>query len=286
MVTICIPFYNDARFLNYAILSVINQSYKDWILLLLDDGSTDGSLNIANAYTSDPRVKLFSDGVNRGLVYRLNQSVELTKTDYYVRMDSDDIMHPDRLLKQIDIMKNNKHIDVLGTSAISIDENNNINGVKRPNFLLDCDYLKETHSFIHPTIIGKTRWFVKNKYSSRANRMEDTELWYRTRNTSTFYVLNEPLLFYREFGGNYYKKYYAVTKTLFSLGIHSLQNFRHACHWFLEALCSIPKLILYYSFSALGNESYLLGKRSKSLSNSEVAYFDNVLKNSLSEKVN
>lgn len=286
MITICIPFYNDMKFLRHSILSVINQTYTNWELLLLDDGSTDGSLDIAKEYCLDPRIKLISDGMNKGLVYRLNQSIELTKTDYYVRMDSDDIMHPDRLLKQIDIMRNNQYIDVLGTTAISIDENNKINGIKQSIFLRDSDRLNKTLGFIHPTIIGKTKWFKKNRYLSTANRMEDTELWYRTRNNSAFYVLNEPLLFYREFGGNYYKKYYSITKTLFTLSFSSLVNLRYSCHWFIEAVYSIPKLILYYLFSVIGKESWLLTRRYKSLSKSKITHFDNILKNVLSEKTN
>ena len=81
-----------------AICSVLNQSYIDWELLLLDDGSTDESLNIAKSFT-DGRIKIISDGMNRGLIYRLNESINMARGKFYARMDADDIMHPDRIKK-------------------------------------------------------------------------------------------------------------------------------------------------------------------------------------------
>ena len=65
-----ISFYNAGEFLDYAICSVLNQTYKKWKLLLLNDGSTDNSLDIAMKYQCDPRIEVLSDGENRGLIYR------------------------------------------------------------------------------------------------------------------------------------------------------------------------------------------------------------------------
>src|SRR5690554_372042 len=130
MITIGIPFYNDEHFLDFAIQSVFNQTYTDWKLILISDGGTDGSLSIARSYEKDPRVTIISDGENRKLPYRLNQIAQLSTTKYLARMDADDIMHPERIEKQLEILQKNPDIDVLGTNAYSIDDENNIQGVR------------------------------------------------------------------------------------------------------------------------------------------------------------
>ncbi len=122
-VTIAIPFYNAEAYFEMAILSVLSQTFVDFTLLLIDDGSTDSSLKIAEKYLSDKRVKIISDGKNINLGNRLNSIPAMTETTFLARMDADDIMHPQRIEKQINILKNNPEIDVLGTNAYSIDEN-------------------------------------------------------------------------------------------------------------------------------------------------------------------
>ena len=128
-----ISFYNAGEFLDYAICSVLNQTYKNWKLLLLNDGSTDNSLDIAMKYQGDPRIEVLSDGENRGLIYRLNQLISLCESKYFVRMDADDIMHPLRLERQVSFMENNAHIDVLGSWAYSIDVTNKVCGILKVN---------------------------------------------------------------------------------------------------------------------------------------------------------
>src|SRR5690606_21713898 len=108
MVTIAIPFYNGEKYLELAIQSALAQTYTGWKLILLDDGSTDNSLAIANEYKKkDARIKVYSDGQNKNLGYRLNQIPELVDTKYLARMDADDIMHPKRIETQLRILEEN-----------------------------------------------------------------------------------------------------------------------------------------------------------------------------------
>ena len=88
LVTIAIPIYNAEKFLQYAVQSVLNQTYTNWELLLMEDGSTDSTLPICCEYVKrDKRISLIRDGINRGLIYRLNESIQLAKGKYYARMD-------------------------------------------------------------------------------------------------------------------------------------------------------------------------------------------------------
>ena len=93
LVTIAIPVYNGESYLRDAIQSVVNQTFQDWELYLINDGSTDNSLAIMQEYAlNDIRIKVIDDGQNKGLVTRLNQSIETAIGKYYARMDADDIM--------------------------------------------------------------------------------------------------------------------------------------------------------------------------------------------------
>lgn len=257
LVTIAIPFFNAERYLNETIQSVFNQTYSNWKLLLIDDGSKDTSLAIAKKYESDPRVTVYSDGLNRNLGYRLNQIPDLVDTKYLVRMDADDLMLPTRIEKQFNTMQLYPEIDVLGTNAYSIDENNDIVGI-RLNFMGDEKLAKVT-GFIHPTIMAKTEWFKNNSYDVSAIRLEDTELWFRTAGKYNFQILTEPLLFYREYGGNYYKKYRISYHTMSYL----VKKHKYAPSWVKFLLKYYLSGLVYLLFNIVGKEEYLIRRRNK-----------------------
>ncbi|MGG0249774.1 glycosyltransferase [Peribacillus frigoritolerans] len=197
-VTVGISIYNNEKTIKYAIDSILKQTYNDWELILIDDGSTDNSLDIIRTY-NDERIKVYTDGENKGLITRLNQMINLCQTDFFFRMDSDDIMHPERIEKQVKFLLNNKDIDLVGAEAIVVDEENKISGIRRnKNIVKSIRFVFENPVFIHPTVAGKTEWFKQHRYDNGFHRCEDFELWCRTIETSNFAHINEPLLFYRD----------------------------------------------------------------------------------------
>lgn len=255
-ITVAIPFYNANQYLNQAIESVINQTYKNWILLLVNDGSTDTSIEIAIKYKNlDSRIIIINDGLKKGLATRLNEIAHLCETKYLVRMDADDIMHPKKLEKQFHIMENNE-IDVLGTNAYSIDKNNNVIGIRFPQ---KKELISSVKNFIHPTIIAKKSWFINNPYNEKAVRIEDKELWFRTYSKNNFKVINEPLFFYREVNGEYYKKYYKVTSTL--LYLNKLYNFDF--FWLKKIISNSICIPTYWFFEKILKSNYLIKRRNK-----------------------
>ena len=172
LVTMAIPFYNSERYLASAIQSVINQTYQNWELLLMDDGGLDSSIFIAREFAlHDARIRIVSDGENKGLACRLNESIAIAKGEIYARMDDDDIMTIDRIEEQVRYLEEHPEVDVIGSSAIVIDENNNIK--------LSIDQSGCTDGFLHPTVTGRTVWFQKNIYDERYRRCQDFELWLR-----------------------------------------------------------------------------------------------------------
>ncbi len=254
LVSIAIPIYNAGKYLDYAICSCINQTYTNWELLLMCDGSTDNSLQIAELYAAkDGRITIVNDGTNKGLVYRLNQSVQLAKGKYYARMDADDIMCVHRIEEQVNFLESHPNIDIVGTSIMIIDNNNSI--------VSSGASVGEVEAFIHPTVMGYTEWFRRNPYSDWAVRAEDMELWCRTNNNSRFWSMERPLLFYREFGVPTLKKTLMTQRTLLKI-FSRYRRYGKTLRWAIEnILLTIIKMFIYTFFAMIGKIDFVISRR-------------------------
>lgn len=195
-VTIGLPVYNCEQTIELTIKSILDQTYKNFELIITDDGSTDNSIEIIKEF-NDPRIKLYKDGINKGISYRLNQQIDLAVGDYFMRMDADDLMFPNRIEKQVDYLEKNKDVDVLGSFAVVIDDENKILGIRKSELKKDNKFLEST-VFIHPTVCGRIEWFKKLKYKDKFKGVEDLDLWIRGQANSNYKVIKEPLIFYRD----------------------------------------------------------------------------------------
>lgn len=200
LVSVAIPFFNNQETLAEAIASVLNQGYSNWELLLLDDGSTDQSLEVAKAF-KDERICLISDGQNKGLVSRLNQSISWASGKYYARMDADDLMHPDRLETQMKFLDAHPEVDVVDTAMYILNQEGELTGIRSKLPPAGGNSLRSIlfgESLNHATVVGRTEWFLAHLYDPQYVRSEDTELWCRTVGGSTFARIMQPLYFVRE----------------------------------------------------------------------------------------
>ncbi len=182
LITVGIPVYNGERFIYKAIKSVLDQTYTNFELIVTDDGSADNTLQILNSF-NDPRLKVVSDGKNRGIAYRLNQQIEMAQGEYFVRMDGDDLMFPYRLEKQVGVLNSDPEVDVVGGQAVIIGEENELLGkrnVDKCNYKGDNDYFLSAR-FIHPTVAGRIEWFKKWRYRDEMSGNEDLDLWIRSQ---------------------------------------------------------------------------------------------------------
>lgn len=279
LVSIGIPFYNSENYLEDAIKSVTKQTYSNWELTLIDDGSSDFSLDIARRYEAqDDRISVVSDGENLGLPKRLNQLSKLSKGYYYARMDADDIMHHNRLKKQIEYLESNPEIDLLGSGLIAIDNQNNITGIRKGSFLNNVTLqmvIKMTWC-VHPTITGKLEWFKNNPYDESLRRAQDYELWIRTVDKSNFVRLKNPYLFYREASTPSLKKYIESTQ-------YSLRTFRKnskrigLLNVIKLSVSKLLKLCVYFVFSIFGLTDKLIERRSIKLEDKDKEYYTKIL---------
>lgn len=261
--TIGISFKNPGKYFETTLKSVFAQTFTDWELILMDDGSTDGSIEYAKNI-NDPRVRVYVDGKSQGLSARLNQMIQITQAPYFFRMDADDIMHPNRLEKQYQALINYDNMTVVGTAAYSIDEDSKILGFRKSRSEQKYGF-NAIQSFIHPTVAASTSWFRENFYSENFiyQRCEDTELWCRTTETTKFVNLAEPLLYYREEKSLSIEKYAGTSLGLIFLII---EQFRYSRLQFIRLYTKeFIKLSLALILDSLGLSSYLISRRSTSL---------------------
>lgn len=198
VVSIGLPFLSPGSLVVEAVQSIFAQTSTDWELIAVDDGSTDRSADLLRRI-DDPRVKLISDGHNLGLPTRLNQIAEMSSGKYLARMDADDIMHPDRLERQVRFLETHPNLDVVATGCFVLDCEGNVVGVRIGTKPSHHDVFK-WGGYLHPSILAKREWFLCNKYSANYPRAEDRELFVRTASSSTFAVIRDPLYYYRYVG--------------------------------------------------------------------------------------
>jgi glycosyltransferase involved in cell wall biosynthesis len=193
------PIYNCAGTLHAAIRSILIQTFWDWELLLIDDGSSDETVDVARSYSS-PRVRVVSDGTHRGLPARLNQAIGLSRGKYFARMDGDDVAYPDRLTLQVQYLEGHPEIDLLGGGILVFGSNGRVWGTRENHLTHEhiCRRPWSGFALPHPTWIGRTQWFRKHLYGSDAVRCEDQDLLLRAYENSRFATLPEILLGYRE----------------------------------------------------------------------------------------
>ena len=216
LLTIALPVFNAGQPLRLAVQSIVNQSFEDWELLIIDDGSTDGAVEFLRS-SLDPRVRIVRDGQNRGLAARLNEAVQMARGDYFARMDQDDICHPDRFAQQIAFLQANCSVDLLGAQCITIDEQERVNGVL-PAAVTHAEICRRPwlgFYLPHPTWVGKTAWFMAHLYPNPAPYCcEDQELLLRASRTSQYHTVPLYLLAYRVRTDTPWKKSWRTRRAL------------------------------------------------------------------------
>jgi glycosyltransferase involved in cell wall biosynthesis len=202
-VTIGLPVRDAESTLPEALASIRGQSFQDWELLVVDDGSADGTAEIvAELSRDDGRVRLIADGEQRGLPTRLNQLLELAQGDLFARMDADDVAYPARLERQVAFLAANPEVDLVGCAMLVFGEHGAPRGKRRAPPAHEDIVARPHASFFplfHPTWIGRTEWFRRyGGYRPPARRCEDQDLLLRAHRGSTFANLPDVLLGYRE----------------------------------------------------------------------------------------
>lgn len=261
LLSVVVPFYNAENTLLDTVRSVLSQTYSNWELLLADDGSTDGSLALARRI-ADPRIRVFSDGHNRGGTHRLNQMIAEARGEYIAKLDADDLMHPERLQMQLDYMRQHPDCDLVCSAAVSMSNELKACGLRDMQPLdVSAFSILRSGAIIHPTIFVRTDWFRANNYREGYDRAEDRELWIRAAPNSVMGKVVAPLLFYREVSFFFVQKfllsYVTERKILCEYGPARIGWARSL----LLYLRSLGKSLVIRSLHLLGQGERVIGRR-------------------------
>lgn len=175
VISILMPMYNTEKYVGNAIKSILGQTFTDFELLALNDGSTDGTLDIVKQF-DDPRIKIFD--LPHDYIETLNRGLDKSTGKYIIRMDSDDYMYPYRLQKQSDFMENNPQIDVCSGAAQCRGSRTDFIECKANHIDLALALLYGT-ALIHGSVIMRRQAIIDNhiSYNKEFLYAEDYKLW-------------------------------------------------------------------------------------------------------------
>jgi glycosyltransferase involved in cell wall biosynthesis len=198
-VSVVLPVYNGSKYLGLAIDSILTQSFKDFELIVVNDGSTDASGEVIGSF-NDNRLKVITNPTNVGITKSLNIGVKAATGKYIARMDSDDISEPIRLEKQYEFMERNPKVGVLGSNINIIDtEGNFIRFKGRPITNNEIKfYFVINNPFVHSSVmVRKVCFDTLGFYDEDFKYAQDYELWQRFSIKYRMRNLKRPLLKWR-----------------------------------------------------------------------------------------
>lgn len=180
-----------------AIQSILDQTFSDFELLILDDGSIDNSAEIIQSF-NDPRIRIHKNEKNLGLIGTLNVGLSLSKGTYIARMDSDDISAPDRFAKQVDFLDTNPLFVVVGSNCEAFGKESAFSSVPLSDEDIRLTMYFE-NPFIHPSVMFRKDVVEQNRiqYDKDFIHIEDWAFWRELLRHGKGKNLSEPLLKYR-----------------------------------------------------------------------------------------
>jgi len=181
LVSVITPVYNREKYLAKCIESILNQTYENFEFIIIDDNSSDLTVNIIKDYLlRDSRIKFLENNKNLGATLSFNRGLDIAKGKYIARMDSDDISFPDRFKKQVDIFESWHDLEVLGTGAVLIDHKENEIGRKQfpSNFKKISNIIKTGVPVFDPSVMMRSSTLKEiNGFDNRLAPADDYHLW-------------------------------------------------------------------------------------------------------------
>lgn len=242
------PVHNGAQHLKQAIESVLNQTFSDFEFIVIDDGSTDNSLEIIDSFAKkDSRIKLVKNKKKLGLQKSLNIGIKIARGDFIARIDHDDIWcDRDKLQKQVDFLGQNSSYALTGTAAIFINESGREIG-RAEYQSADEDIRKRillANQFAHPSVLIRKKTLEEmGAYSEdkEYQHVEDYELWLRLGKKYKLANLHDYCLKYRiNPKGISLKNQFRQRLSGLKLSIKYARHYPHSIRSVLVKIFSLP----------------------------------------------
>lgn len=207
LVSVIMPAYNAERYIRGAIDSVLDQTYEDWELIVVEDGSTDATLDVIRGYT-DKRIRLFRNDRNRGIAFSTNRGIEESRGKYIALLDDDDIAEKDRIKLQVEYLEQHIEIDILGGRSVYIDERDMIIDHapiprKNPKYIKSV-LLFNCMDFMNSTAMIRKEFIEKNHlyYHDGCYGMQDFRFYIESSKVGNISTIGDFLLRHRIYTGN------------------------------------------------------------------------------------
>ena len=205
------PVYNESLYIKEAINSVLCQTYQDFELIIIDDFSTDNTVDLIKQFNDD-RIVFIQKEKNTGYTVSLNLGIEISQGKYIARMDGDDICHEDRYKDQFEFLENNSDYVLCGSQYNRLDD-------QKP-FILPSEnddikaMLLRGNQFIHPSVMMRKAVLIENniRYNKDREPAEDYDLWVRLMPFGKFMNLKKTLISYRIHSGQISQSSFKIQK--------------------------------------------------------------------------
>ena len=199
-VSVIMPVYNGERYVREAMESILSQTFTDFEFIIVDDGSTDGTPNILKSY-DDPRIIRLHHETNEGIVYSLNQALEIVRGEFIARQDADDISMPERLEQQVSVLCERPEVAIVGSAYYLIRENGAHIRIEFPPIgdtvirwrMLFHNSLAHTSVIFRSAVVHQHRL----RYGPEALPSEDYDLWGRMLCYGEGLNIGQPLVKHR-----------------------------------------------------------------------------------------
>ncbi|MET0634851.1 MAG: glycosyltransferase [Chitinophagaceae bacterium] len=210
-ISVILPAYNCERFIERSVKSVLEQSFTDFELIIIDDGSTDNTAAVIGKF-NDPRIRFLQNEKNSGLVFTLNRGIDASTGKYIARMDGDDISLPFRFATQFSYLENNPATDMISSVADLISEDDQPLGEwsdDRNHLTARAirNFLPKDNCIVHPAVLIRTALLKQYRFRREQSQAEDYDLWLRLAADGVkIEKINEPLLKHRILNQSFTRK--------------------------------------------------------------------------------
>ena len=280
LVSVLMPAYNAEKYIGEAIESILNQTFKDFELIIINDGSKDKTEEIIEEYAKkDNRIVYVKNDKNMKISQTLNRGMDMANGKYIARMDTDDISLEDRFEKQVKYMEENPDCGVIGTCFLSFRDEDKTNTMK--NIRPETDHIIRLHGlyccqFAHPTVMMRKSFFDENnlRYNPKYDGCEDFELWTRAKRFMKFHNLPEFLLYYRLHGENIsiksHGKQFMLSNKIYDAALREIIDEDFNIPLFTKLSFTLPEV--KDSFDVLGEIPLMKLKENCPFNRKEISY--------------